>query len=123
MANPNDGTPLNGGSGGDTISDEAFSDNSGVTTGASQTPRGLDDLPDTAYKLPRSKIAVGPYDSDGGDAIAVSGLPVQTYYERRCLEDQIIRDIDRNMYAGQTHGKERIGMCDRRGGSGQRGLR
>lgn len=115
-----DGTVMNPGSGGDTISNKEFAV---AADGVPADPRGTACLPVTAYKLPRSKIAIGDYDHDNGDATSTNALPIQTFYERRMMEQQMIMDRDRNLQGCQTRGKERIDLCDRRGGHVGRGLR
>ena len=49
-------------------------------------PKGDSNQPVTAYKVPRSKIAVGPYGQDLGDATQAQPLNVTSYLERRELE-------------------------------------
>jgi hypothetical protein len=84
MGTPNtsDGTQLGTG---EVVSNEAI----GLAT-----PRGDPAMPQTAYKLPRSKIAVGAYGDDVGDAIAARPLYVESYQERRLAEMAQIAAIE-----------------------------
>jgi hypothetical protein len=110
MANPNDGTTLEPSrdAGGDTISNED------QPVG---TQRGDGILPLTDYKLPRSKIAVGTYDQDLGDAAHWSApLPVESKQERQMIELMQIAQNDQNLGARLTsHQFERSIFTDRRG--------
>ena len=81
MANPNDGTILGTA---EVISDEYIDPMTGC--------RRDINLPGTAYKAPRSKIAVGPYGQDWGDATPDQPLPVESKVERRFLEEATLRD-------------------------------
>jgi hypothetical protein len=81
VANTNDNTALNPGVGGDNISTEDQ---------PAGTQRGDAALPLVDYKMPRSKIAIGPYDLDLGDAGQYLPLPVQTLRERGIMEEQMI---------------------------------
>lgn len=48
--------------------------------------RGDPNQPISAYKVPRSKIAIGAYGQDGGDATRGTPLQVESYLERREIE-------------------------------------
>lgn len=75
-SNPNDNTQLGTG---ELISNEAISINEVKLDEA---------LPSTvAYKIPRSKIAVGPYGEDWGDVGRAYPLAVDSYNERVQLEN------------------------------------
>jgi hypothetical protein len=76
--NPNDNTQLGTG---ELVSNEAVGVNDS---------KGDANLPIVAYKLPRSKIAVGNYGQDGGDATDANPLPVESLLERREAERQMM---------------------------------
>lgn len=80
--NPNDCTQL---ATGEVISNEYNDPTYGI--------RGDPDLPVIAYKVPRSKIAVGSYGQDMGDADIGRPLYVESFLERRLAEDTALRDI------------------------------
>lgn len=104
MANPNDGTVLGTA---EVISDEYIDPVLGC--------RVINLLPPTAYKVPRSKIVVGPYGQDWGDASADLPLPVESRAERLMLEQAALRDrqyssIEFTRYSGET-----VPLADSRG--------
>jgi hypothetical protein len=103
-ANPNDGTQLGTG---EVISDEYIDVNVGG--------RRDEDQPPTAYKLPRSKIAVGPYGQDWGDATEATPLQVSDAVSRRIAELSHMRDIDEQRQAFQNYAQERCSLADLRG--------
>ena len=98
-ANATDGTTMNQGSGGDTIATED------MPVG---TPRGDQNLPLTDYKLGRSKIAVGPYDQDLGDATSDRPLPVESRAQRQLAELAFVRQIDQQRTAFATRSRELV---------------
>lgn len=109
-----DNTTLNPGLGGDVISTED------LPLGAA---RGHGALPLVAYKVPRSKIAVGDVDTDGGDAMAHSPLAVGDYQARRSAEASRLRAQDMSMQKSRSRQGERIATMDRRGDREGRGDR
>jgi hypothetical protein len=80
-ANPNDGTQLGTS---EIISDEYIDPVLGC--------RVNNNLPATAYKAPRSKIAIGPYGQDWGDAMPDTPLYVESRNERLLVELAGMRD-------------------------------
>lgn len=106
MANTNDGTVLGTG---EVISDEYIDPN--------QNGRGDASLPQTGYKVPRSKIAVGPYGQDEGDVSASNPLPVDevswSLADRE--ESRELRDRDNSLMAMRVAFGERISLADSRG--------
>lgn len=107
MPNINDGTQLGTG---EIIANEQIDANPKV--------RREPELPATAYKVPRSKIAVGPYGQDWGDASADMPLQVESSAARRMSEMDSIRveDQTRASYASARYG-ERANLGDARGHS------
>lgn len=102
--NPNDGTTLGTA---EVIADEYID----PTTGGRINPN----LPPTGYKLPRSKIAIGPYGQDGGDASPDQPLPTESRAERLLIEVQALRDRDTaNQYIARRAG-ETVSLSDSRG--------
>lgn len=101
--NPNDGTVLGTA---EVISDE-FID---PATGCRRDPN----IPGTGYKMPRSKIAVGPYGQDHGDATPDRPLPVEAHVERRLRELEMLQLRDN--CPGQRYSFERQQLSDSRGG-------
>jgi hypothetical protein len=75
VQNPNDGTTLGTS---EVISDEAIDPQVGG--------RRDQYLPVTLYKAPRSKIAVGPYGQDWGDATQDQPLAVESRSQRQIAE-------------------------------------
>lgn len=104
MANPNDGTQLGTG---EVISDEYVDPSVGV--------RRDPNLPPAAYKLARSKIAVGPYGQDQGDATPDVPLPVESRAERWALELASLRDRERAVEQLSRSSADRYALCDARG--------
>jgi hypothetical protein len=108
-----DGTALNPGANGDLISDEDM-------TGQPRQDSKLPQLgsANASYKNERTKIAIGPYGSDFGDAAPGTGLDVRTYQERVALEESMIRDTDCRMATLSSSDRgRRIQLVDARGGS------
>jgi hypothetical protein len=104
VQNPNDGTTLGTA---EVIADEYID----PTTGG----RYLALVPITAYKLPRSKIAVGPYGQDGGDAMPDTPLAVESRAERWILEIESLRHRTASIAQFQKFAMETIPLCDSRG--------
>lgn len=112
MAIATDNTTLNPGTGGDVIATEDF------PVGAQ---RLTSDSPLTDYKLGRSKIAVGDYGDDAGDAGPHQGLPVQLTRERWALEEMACRAAE-NALETSTDRRgfaSRPTLMDRRGSIGR----
>lgn len=111
-----DNTTLNLGVGGDVIATED------VLAGVA---RGDASLPLTEYKNPRSKIAVGPFDQDLGDADRFNPLGVQIARERYLLETQMIANIQNAQQVSLANERglrsHRGYFADRRGSVGERG--
>jgi hypothetical protein len=78
-ANPNDGTVLGTS---EIITDEYIDPVLGC--------RVVNTLPATPYKMPRSKIAVGPYGQDWGDASGDIPLQVEQRSLRWAMEQQMM---------------------------------
>ena len=72
-------------------------------------------LPPTAYKVPRSKIVAGPYGSDGGDVTADNPLTVESRAERQALELQSLRDRAMTSALFVKLSSETVPICDARG--------
>jgi hypothetical protein len=104
--NPNDNTSMLG-PGGDVISDEYLDPNQPVRR------EGL--LPPGAYKLPRSKIAVGPYGQDWGDASADLPLQVESRAQRQLAELDSLRTRQATLQAMARYAGETISLSDARG--------
>jgi hypothetical protein len=85
-----DGTLLNPvqATGGDLVSDE---DMTGAPRLSSLVPQ-LGAV-NASYKVERTKIALGDYDTDRGDASSDGGrpMPMETFVERRLQEEQYLR--------------------------------
>lgn len=109
--NPNDGTIVGVS---DTIADEYID----ATTGG----RGIQRLPIGAYKLPRSKIAIGQYGVDNGDATQDTPLYVESAAERRLAEFNYIQQHQAYCNALRVYARETITPHDSRGLS-TRGVR
>ena len=73
------------------------------------------DLPPAAYKLPRSKIAVGDFGIDGGDASYSNPLPVDSRGQRQQGEIDDLRNREEQMLNLQRFAYETFSMVDRRG--------
>lgn len=102
--NPNDGTVLGTS---EVISDE-FND---PVAGGRVDPN----LPPTAYKIPRSKIVVGPYGQDGGDASVSNPLPAESLQQRRLAELQTLRERTHMFLALSRYYGDTISLSDARG--------
>lgn len=85
-----DGTPLNPGVGGDLISDEDLTGEPRLSPAVPQLSSAQ-----AAYKLERTKVAVGPYGTDRGD-VDLDGrpFPVEMGAERRLLEAHALLLLD-----------------------------
>lgn len=101
--NPNDGTTLGTA---EVISDEYIDPNIGLV-------RRDANLPATAYKLPRSKIAVGDYGQDEGDASRSKPLNTESYIERRQAE--LVELRGRSFVLAQKSAFETVPTMDSRG--------
>ena len=104
-ANPNDGTTLGTA---EVIADEYIDPNRG---GVRIEPN----LPQTAYKLPRSKIAVGAYGTDGGDATAETPLQVESRAARQSGELDALRSRQQGMQLQSKFAGEIVSLIDSRG--------
>ena len=104
MPNPNDGTQLGTG---EVISDEYIDPQTGG--------RRDGNLPATGYKVPRSKIAVGPYGQDWGEASEFYPLQVSDAIARRLKEIETMRDVDEGRLQLVRFSAERVSMSDNRG--------
>lgn len=96
-----DYTSLYPGTGGDNITTEAH---------PAGEARSHSDAPTTAYKMPRSKIAVGAFGVDEGDATPDHPLPVGDYAARRLLGriEQTLTQLEaRSLGRGSTRGSSR----------------
>ena len=104
MPNPNDGTQLGTS---EIISDEYIDPVLGSRRDPNQQPG--------PYKLPRSKIAIGPYGQDLGDAANDSPLPVESRAERQALEHQslVVRYEAAQMMT--RYSTETVSLVDSRG--------
>ena len=105
MANPKDGTQLGTA---DVIATEYISPN---TDGVRVNPN----LPGTGYAIPRSKIAVGDYGQDHGDACQAQPLHVMDAVARRLREIDGIREREENLGCFQRYAGETINLVDTRG--------
>ena len=105
MANANDNTQLGTA---EVISDEYIDP-------TAQVVRRDPNLPQTAYKVPRSKIAVGPYGQDHGDASDNLPLPVSDARAQRIEECERLRDRESAMTTFLQAHDERVSLCDNRG--------
>lgn len=113
-----DGTALNQATvaGGDVIATEE------LTVGET---RGDPALPTTAYKIPRSKIAVGPIGGDAGDATPDNPLPVtdrsvRGMYEREQLSSLAKLDVNlTTRYRERLRVGDRLDLIDHRGPGGR----
>ena len=103
-ANPNDGTQLGTG---EVISDEYIDIKEGTRRDPAQPP--------TAYKVPRSKIAIGPYGQDWGDASEAFPLQTHDAYLRRVHELEYLRGMDESRAGLATFAQERCNLADSRG--------
>lgn len=104
-----DGTTI---AGGDVISTEELTI---AADGVPARPRGASDLPATAYKLPRSKLAVGAFDADGGDVTASNPLPVESRSARQIAELAASQGAELGAASMMTRSRERYPLVDRRG--------
>lgn len=104
MPNPNDGTQLGTG---EVISDEFIA----PVDGSRRDPN----LPPTGYKLPRSKIAIGPYGQDHGDATQDYPLQAESAAVRRMTEVAVLRDNDESRSQLLRYASERMTFSDQRG--------
>lgn len=82
------------------------------------------DLPKAGYSIPRSKIAVGPYGQDWGDANPEQPLHVTDGQLRRRAELDAIRDREEAYAIFQRYAGETVTLADSRGHSmSTRGVR
>lgn len=103
MAKPNDGTALGTG---EVISGEQID----------PTDSHADsNLPATGYKVPRSKIANGPYGRDDGDVTPDNPFPVDSPRSRRTEETEVLTNIDTALNTMGIRQDETVSLCDRRG--------
>lgn len=93
-----DNTTLPAGGGGDTLATEE------IATGNARSAPGL---PTTAYKVPRTKIALGDYDDDRGDVAQDKPLPVDSARGARFDERTELRARDAFALSLVTRGGER----------------
>ena len=105
VQNPNDGTQLGTS---EVIADEYIDP-------TMQEVRAEPLLPVTPYKLPRSKIAVGPYGTDGGDAAPDRPLYVEGVQQRRIDELRSLREKTQMMANLQRFAEELVPLADGRG--------
>ena len=98
MPNPNDGTQLGTS---EVIADEYIDP-------TEQAVRLEPLVPVTGYKLPRSKIAVGPYGVDGGDAAPFNALPVESRQERLIQEQLSVSARDAQCISLQKFAAETV---------------
>jgi hypothetical protein len=113
MANPNDGTNVGTG---EVISDEYVDPSTGQ--------RRDSNLPPTGYKVPRSKIAVGRYGDDLGDATADQALEIHSRSARQFEEILALRGRDQGIDTFMKSSAENTGLADSRGHHiAQRGVR
>jgi hypothetical protein len=103
--NPNDGTQLGTS---EVIADEYIDP-------TMQEVRQEPLLPVTGYKLPRSKIAVGQYGIDGGDAAPDRPLYTESVQQRRLDETRGLRERTLTMVGLQMLSSETIPLMDARG--------
>ena len=105
VQNPNDGTTLGTS---EVISDEY------VDPGEQQV-RVDPLLPVTGYKLPRSKIAVGHYGIDGGDATFDTPLATESRAERQLQELSRFKQRDSLATQLSRYSAETVSLFDARG--------
>jgi hypothetical protein len=104
VQNPNDGTTLGTA---ETISDEAID----PQVGGRRDPYQAVGL----YKAPRSKIAVGPYGQDWGDATQDQPLAVESRSQRQYSELASLLERDQTQIEMVSYGVLNITFCDSRG--------
>lgn len=123
-ANATDGTSLSPGAGGDLITSEDMSGNPRLSPLVPQLGAA-----NAGYKIERTKIVIGAYDQDRGDATEQAGLPVEDNRVRRLQEAillQAIRDTQisttlrwrwepRELSSAGRRAGERIGRAGRDG--------
>ena len=105
VQNPNDGTQLGTS---EVISDEYIDP-------TMQSVRREPLLPVTGYKLPRSKIAVGAYGEDCGDATPDQPLATESRLERQMAELATIRQRDAVVMQMARYSTEYVSLIDARG--------
>src|SRR5579862_565027 len=100
-----DGTLVQTGSAGDLVSDEDM-------TGSPRLSPLVPQLGATnaGYKIERTKLVVGDYDTDRGDISSDGGrpLPVETFVERRLQEEQYLRETELQYATLRQRSSERI---------------
>jgi hypothetical protein len=104
VQNPNDGTALGTS---EVIADEYIDPILGC--------RVVNALPPTPYKLPRSKIAVGQYGQDWGDAAVETPLHTESTVERWYAEKQFLLNQATGMSVLKSYQQETVTLCDARG--------
>lgn len=104
MSNPNDGTMLGTG---EIISDEFIDPEDGNRREGS--------LPQGPYKVPRSKLAIGPYGQDWGDADANHPLDTVDRATLHALEVDGIRNRLRALSELEKSANETFTLSDSRG--------
>jgi hypothetical protein len=104
VQNPNDGTTLGTS---EVISDEAIDPNVGGRRDPYQQP-GL-------YKAPRSKIAIGPYGQDWGDATQDQPLAVESRAQRQYAEIESLQQRDQVQHELISYGALNVTLSDARG--------
>ena len=102
--NPNDGTTLGTS---EVIADEFIDPTYGGRQDRNQ--------PVTGYKMPRSKIAVGVYGQDWGDASPDQPLAAESRNERWYLEMESLRNRVLTMTSFQRYAQETLSCVDSRG--------
>jgi hypothetical protein len=104
MANPNDNTNLGSG---EAISNEYID--------PAQAGQRRDIVPNTGYKVPRSKIAIGPYGQDWGDVDYDTPLPTADRHLRRRQEIELLAVCDTGVAVYARNYCERGPQPDLRG--------
>lgn len=104
VQNPNDGTQLGTS---EVIADEYIDPVLGC--------RVVSALPAAAYKMPRSKIAVGTYGQDWGDAAVETPLHVESTQERWLVERVALMQQAAAMQGQVRYSQETVSLCDARG--------
>lgn len=69
----------------------------------------------TPYKMPRSKIAVGAYGQDWGDAAPTTPLDVESKNERSVLEKMMLQQQLESVATMQRYSQETVSLVDARG--------
>jgi hypothetical protein len=97
-----DGTVVQTGSAGDLVSDEDMTAQPRLSPLVPQLG-----ATNAGYKIERTKLVVGDYDTDRGDISSDGGrpLPVETFVERRFMEAQYLRatELASQLTLGRRH--------------------